>query len=208
MVVKWLNLSQGKTTRSAWLLIPPSVNSGIYGDRLWCDKIDCDLPQLLKSWWNIMTLIIWPYILIWPTSKLHNPDTILLMCHKVSPTLWVVIMFYNSFINSHCVIFMYLYYEPFVTRQGYYNLLIYYTWIELIITGEGSHNLFNILCWHQNHYKISKTLGFMVINYNMPKLIVIYHNCCNYGETLYPLPYSYISSYDRPQSYTILIQSS
>ena len=29
------------------------------------------------------------------------------MCCKVSPTLQVVILFYNSFINSHCVMLMY-----------------------------------------------------------------------------------------------------
>ena len=52
--------------------------------------------------------IIEPYILIWLTSKLHNLDTIFLMCHKFSPTLLVVIIFYISFINSHCIMFMYL----------------------------------------------------------------------------------------------------
>ena len=72
---------------------------------------------------------------------------------------------------------------------------IYYIWIELIIARGGSHNLFNILCWHWNHYKISKILEFMVINYNY----------CDHGEILYSLPYSHISLYDRPQNYTILI---
>lgn len=55
-----------------------------------------------------MTLIIWPYILRWPTSKLHNLNTISLTCRKISPTLWMVMMFYNSFTNSHCVMFIYL----------------------------------------------------------------------------------------------------
>ena len=52
----------------------------------------------------IATLIISLYGL---TSKWHNLDTIFLMCGKVSPTLQVVMKFYNSFINSHWDMFMY-----------------------------------------------------------------------------------------------------
>jgi hypothetical protein len=61
------------------------LNSGLYGDQLWR-----------------------PFILIWPTSGLHNLDTIFLTYHRVSPTLWVVMKFYNCFTNSHCVMFIYL----------------------------------------------------------------------------------------------------
>jgi hypothetical protein len=99
-----------------------SVNSGFYGDRLWYAKINCDLPQLLQSWWNIITLIIYPYILIWPTSKLHNLDTIFLVYRKVSPKLRVVIIFYNSFISHIVLCFVHPDCEPFVNGNGHHTV--------------------------------------------------------------------------------------
>jgi hypothetical protein len=79
------------------------LNSRIYGDQLWHAKTDCDLLQLLCSY----------------MTRHHNLGAIFLMCHKISPTLRVMMMFYNSFIQLCSHIWNVAHRKPFVTGQGH-----------------------------------------------------------------------------------------
>ena len=50
---------------------------------------------------------------------------------------------------------------------------IYYTWIELIITKEGSHNFSNILCWHRNHRRALNTIIILLLHIKQKPNITI-----------------------------------
>ncbi len=49
----------------------------------------------------------------------YNLGAIFLMCHKISPTLRVMMMFYNSFIQLCSHIWNVAHHKPFVTGQGH-----------------------------------------------------------------------------------------